>query len=178
MPYNTIGMSKFFLIHSMSPVEAGLVDAGFLIARTETRAPALVAFGNVAFAAAMAVGVDRKAERVIAVVDGAADMVIDPIRIATDIELEDFEAIARGFGGFFYTGMRAGAENHPIAEFARRLGDRGAAARLEHLEPADGRTDHWDAQLLTKERARKSPSRHNERAFRDRGAHRYHGDRI
>jgi hypothetical protein len=74
-----------------------LVDAG-LVAEY---APKLMTLGDVALAPTVAVGVDRKAERIIAVVDGAADMVIDPTGIATDVELEDFEAIARGYCGFF-----------------------------------------------------------------------------
>ena len=121
------------------------------IGRAYTRAPALVALGNVALAAAVAVGVDGKAERVIAVVDGAADMVIDPIGIATDVKLEDFEAIARRFCGFFHTGMRSGAQNHAVAELAGGRGDGAAAARLEHFKPADGRAQHRNAQLLAEE---------------------------
>ena len=100
----------------------------------QTRAPALVALGDVALAAAVAVGVDRQAKRVIAVVDGAADMVVDPIGIATDVELEDLEALAGGFGGLFQPRMRAGAQNHAVAELACRLGDGGAATRLEHFD--------------------------------------------
>ena len=85
-----------------------MVDARLLIRRAYARAPALMAFSNVALAAAMAVGIDGKAERVIAVVDGAADMVIDPIGIATDVKLEDLEGITRSVGGFFQPGMRSG----------------------------------------------------------------------
>jgi hypothetical protein len=67
-----------------------------------------MAFGNVALAATMAVGVDGKAERVIAVVDGAADVVIDPIGVATDVKLEDPKGVTRSVGGFFQSGMRSG----------------------------------------------------------------------
>ena len=116
IPFKISGMSKFFFTRSMSrQLKPGLVDAGVLIARAYTRAPALVALGDIAFAPAIAVSVDRKAKRVIAVVDRAADMVIDPIRIPADVELECFEAVARGFRCFLHAGMRARAENDPVA---------------------------------------------------------------
>ena len=98
-----------------------------------------MAFGNVALAAAVAVGVDGKAERVIAVVDGTPDMVVDPGGIAAHVELKDFEGVSRSFGGLFQPGMRSGTQNNPVAELAGTRGDGGAATRLEHLEPADGR---------------------------------------
>ena len=146
MPFSTTGMSKFFVTRSMSrQLNRAWWIAGSLDGCAHTRAPPLVALGNVALAAAVAVGVDRKAERVIAVVDGPADMVIDPIGIAIDVKLEDFEGLTRGFGGFFEPGMRAGAQDHAVAELAGGRGDGGAATRLEHLEPADGRAQHRDA---------------------------------
>src|SRR5262249_30097888 len=98
-------------------------------------------------------GVDRKAEPVITVVDGAVDVIIDPISIAANVKLKNFEGVAGGFCGFFQSGMGAGAEDHPVAEFACCLADRGAATWLEYLEPADGRAEHRDAQLLAEERA-------------------------
>ena len=45
-----------------------------------------MALGDVALAPAVAVGVDGQAKRVIALVDGAADMVVDPLGVAAHIE--------------------------------------------------------------------------------------------
>jgi hypothetical protein len=53
-----------------------------------------VALPNIALAPAVAVGVDGKAECVITVVDGASDMVINPIGIATNVKLENLKGIA------------------------------------------------------------------------------------
>src|SRR5271154_6803082 len=68
----------------VSPVELPLIDAGVV----DADAPTLVAFGDVALAPAVAVGVDGQAKRIVALVDRAADMVVDPGGIATHIELE------------------------------------------------------------------------------------------
>jgi hypothetical protein len=70
-------------------MDAGVVDR---------HAPALVAFGDVALAPAVTVGVDGQAKGVIAVVDRAADMVVYPAGIAAHIKLEDFEAVAGSQG--------------------------------------------------------------------------------
>jgi hypothetical protein len=86
----------------VASVEPGLVDAVSL----DADASELTALGDVTLAPAVAVGVDRKSERVIAVVDGAAHIVVDPIGIAAHVKLEDLEAVVRGFGGLFEPGMR------------------------------------------------------------------------
>ena len=67
---------------------------------SSTRPAALVTLGDVALAPAVAVGVDGQAKGVIALVDGAADMVVNPLGVAANIELEDLEAVARGLGRF------------------------------------------------------------------------------
>jgi hypothetical protein len=53
-----------------------------------------VALGDVALAPAIAVGVDGQAKGVIALVDRAADIIVDPGGVAPHIELENLEAVA------------------------------------------------------------------------------------
>ena len=119
----------------IAPVELRLEDAGI----GDAHPAALVALGDVALAPAVAVGVDGQAKGVVALVDRAAHMVVDPGGVAAHIELEDLEAVAGGLGGLVEPGMRHRAQDHAVAEVARRLGDRRAAARLEHFERADRR---------------------------------------
>jgi hypothetical protein len=85
----------------VAPVELRLVGAG--VAGTDPTA--LMALGDVALAPRIAVGVDGQAERVIALVDGAADMVVDPGGVAPHVELKYLEAVARGLGRLVEPGM-------------------------------------------------------------------------
>ena len=129
------------------PIELRLVDAGVV----DAHPAALVALGDVALAPAVAVGVDRQAKGIIALVDSAADMVVDPGGIAAHVQLENLEAVTGGFGCLVEPRMRYRAQDHAIAEFARRRGDGGAAARLEHFQRADRRAQHRDAQLFAEQ---------------------------
>src|SRR5487761_1241827 len=76
----------------VAPVELGLVDARVV----DAHPAALVTLGDVALAPAVAVGVDRQAKGVIALVDGASDMVVDPSGVAAHVKLEDLEAVTGG----------------------------------------------------------------------------------
>src|SRR6516225_8866714 len=69
----------------IAPAVLRLKDPG-VIAHDNTAA--LVALGDVTLAPAVAVGVDGHAEGVIASVDRAADVVVDPVGVAEDIELK------------------------------------------------------------------------------------------
>ena len=120
----------------------------------------LMALGDVAFAPAVAVGVDGHAKRVIALVDRAADMVVDPFGVAAHIELEDFEALAGGFGGFVEPRLRDRRKNHAVAVDARRFSDSGAPGRIEYLQRADRCAQHRDAQLLAEQCAAAIDVRH------------------
>jgi len=60
--------------HDIAPILPRLVDAAVV----DADAAALMALGYVALAPAVMVGVDRNAEGVVAGVDGAAEMVVDP----------------------------------------------------------------------------------------------------
>src|SRR5579871_6457741 len=83
------------------PLDIAPVELGLVAARIGGPHPAaLMALGDVALAPAVAVGVDGQAEPVIALVLGAADMLVDPGGIAAHIELKDLEAVARRRGGF------------------------------------------------------------------------------
>jgi hypothetical protein len=101
-------------------MDAGVVDR---------HAPALVAFGDVALAPAVTVGVDGQAKGVIAVVDRAADMVVYPAGIAAHIKLEDFEAVAGSQGRSLVlaagtavrlaAGPRSGRHRRTLSQFSQ-----------------------------------------------------------
>jgi hypothetical protein len=93
-----------------------------------------VTLGDVALAPAVAVGVDCQAKRIVALVDRAADMVVDPFGIAAHIKLEDFEAVAGSLGSLVEPRLGNRRENDAVAEGACRLGDGGASARIEYLQ--------------------------------------------
>jgi hypothetical protein len=80
-------------------------------------------FGDVAFTPAVAIGVDRQAKGVVPLVDGAADMVVDPGGVAAHIQLKDLETVTRSFGSFVEPGMRYRAQDDAVAKGARRLGN-------------------------------------------------------
>src|SRR5262249_32219837 len=126
-------VEALFDAFDIAPVELGLEDAGVGDAHTT----ALVTFGDVAFASAVAVGVDGQAKGIIALADGAADMVVDPFGIAADIELEDLESVAGSLGGLVEPGMRHRAQDQSVAKLARCRGNRSAATGLEYFERAD-----------------------------------------
>ena len=134
----------------VAPVELRLVDPRVV----DAHPAALMALGDVALAPAVAVGVDGQAERGVALVDRAADMIVDPGRIAPHIKLEDAEPVGRGLGGLVEPRLRHRGEDHPVAEIPRRRRDGGAAARLEILQGADRRAEHRDAQFATEQSAR------------------------
>src|SRR5712692_3743575 len=113
----------------VAPVELRLIDPRIV----DPHAAALMALGDVALAPAVAVGVDGQAEGRVALVDRAADVMVDPGRIAAHIELEDPEPVGRGLGGLVETRLGDRGEDHAVAEIPRRRGDGGAAARLEIL---------------------------------------------
>src|SRR5262249_23475172 len=112
---------------------------------------ASMALGDVALAPAVAVGVDGDAERVIAGIDRAAEMVVDPAGVAEHIELKDLEAVTRGLGLPLEARMRDTAQDHAVADLGGRLGDGGAAARLEGFERADRRQQYRDPQLAAEQ---------------------------
>src|SRR5207248_10336103 len=118
----------------------------------DAHAAALVALSDVALAPAVTVGVDGQAKGVVALVDGPADMVVNPRGVAAHIKLKDFETVAGSLGGLVEPGMRDRAQDHAVAKGARRLRDSRAAARLENFERADRRAQYRDAQLLAKQR--------------------------
>ena len=120
------------------PVELRLVDPRIV----DPHAPALVTLGDVALAAAVAVGVDRQAEGVIAAVGGAADMIIDPGCVAAHVELKNLEPVARGLGGLVHAGIGDRGEDHAVAEFTGSGRDGRAAARIEILQRADRGAQH------------------------------------
>ncbi len=133
----------------IAPIELGLIGARIAGAH----AAALVALSDVALAPAVTVGVDDQAECVIAAVDGAADMVVDPIGVAAHVKLKNLAAAARSLGGFVHPGMRHRRQDHAVAELASRCRHRGAAARIEHFERADRRAQHRDAQFAAEQLA-------------------------
>src|SRR5436190_5401283 len=109
------------------PVELRLVDPRII----DPHAAALVTFGDVALAAAVAVGVDRQTEGVVALVGGTADMIVDPGRVAPHIKLEDPEPVAGSLGGLVHAGLGHRGEDYAVAEFSGRGRDRRATARIE-----------------------------------------------
>ena len=119
----------------VAPVELRLVDAGVAGAH----AAAQVALGDVALAPAIAVGVDGQAEGVVALVNRAADMVVDPVGVAAHVKLEDLEAVAGGLRGLVQTGMRHRGEDHAVAELRaspRRRWRRRPARTFRASRPA------------------------------------------
>src|SRR4029077_6335844 len=114
----------------IAPVELRLVDAGVV----DAHPAALMTLGDVALAPAVAVGIDGQAKRVIALVDGAADVVVDPLGVAAHIKLEDLEAVARGLGSLVEPRFGDRRKDHAVAEGAGRFGDSGAPARVEYLQ--------------------------------------------
>ncbi len=113
MPFRISGMSKVLLDPlDVAPIELRLVDAGV----GDAHPAALVALGDVALAPAVAVGVDGQTEGVVALVDRAADMVVDPGGVAAHIELKDLETVAGGFGGLVEPGCETELQDHPVAE--------------------------------------------------------------
>ena len=76
-------------IQPLLEIAAGGPDAAF----------ADIPLGDIALAPAVMRGVDRQAERSIAIVDRAADSVFDKGVVAADIELENAQRIGRGLGG-------------------------------------------------------------------------------
>src|SRR6266436_2622826 len=107
-----------------------------------------MALGDVALAPTVAVGVDGQAKGVITLVEGSADMVVDPLGVAAHIELEDLEAVARGLGRLVEPRFGDRGKDHAVAEDARRFGDGRTPARVEYLQRADRRTQHGNAQFL------------------------------
>src|SRR5262249_40303901 len=135
----------------IAPVEPRLKDAG-VVGNDLAASPApLMALGEVALAPAVTVGVDSYAERVVTGVDRTAELVVDPVVVAHHIELEDLEAVDRGLGRRREAGLGDAAQDHAVAKLRSRLGDRGAAPRLEALERADRGQQHRDAQLAAKQ---------------------------
>src|SRR4051794_3836173 len=67
------------------PVELRLIDPRII----DPHAAALVTLGDVALAAAVAVGVNRQTEGAVALFGGAPDMIVDPGRVAAHVELKD-----------------------------------------------------------------------------------------
>ena len=65
----------------------------------------LVALGEIAFAPTVVRGVDREAERGIAVLDGALDVIVDEGVVAANVQLEDAQCIGRGFRNFLEPGL-------------------------------------------------------------------------
>ena len=129
------------------PAQRGLQRGFARLARHEARAPrrqGQVAFEQIAFAAAVDLGVDGQAEGPVAGVLGAADDVHHPGLVAMGVELVDLRV-----GGF--AGQRLEirladrTQDLEDAEFAGRKPGRQAAARIEHLQRADRREQHGDA---------------------------------
>src|ERR1700757_1542116 len=89
----------------IAPVEPRLKHPGIAADDGACPAAASMALGDVALAPAIPIGVDRDAERVIAGIDRAAELVIDPTGISQHIELKDLEAAARRRGGRFEAGV-------------------------------------------------------------------------
>ena len=148
MPLKISGMSTILLDPlDVAPVELRLIDAGVAGAH----AAALVALGDVALAPAVAVGVDRQAKRVVALVHRAPDMVVDPGRVAAHIQLEDLEAVARGLGGFSSPGCDTEDRIMPLPNSRVAAATVAAAAGLEDFERADRRAQHRDAQLFAEQ---------------------------
>ena len=112
----------------VAPVELRLIDPRVV----DPHAAALMALGDVALAPAVAVGVDGQAKGVVAVVDRAAHMIVDPIGVAAHVKLKDAEPVAGRLGGLFEPRMRHRGEDHAVAELGGRRGDRGAAARARN----------------------------------------------
>ena len=83
-----------------APVEPGLIGT----AGHATAPGGGVTLGDVALAPAVMRGVDRHAEGNIAVVDGAADMVVDKGVVAAHVELEDARGVGGGLGDRFEPG--------------------------------------------------------------------------
>ena len=106
-----------------------------------------VALGEVALAPAVVVEVDGEAERDVAVGDGALDVVLDPGRVAADVELEDLGMIVAGRHRL--EARRALRAQHVQGAEARRGPRRRRAAARHHvLQRADRRQDHRQPQLL------------------------------
>src|SRR5260370_33473187 len=69
----------------VAPVELRLIDPRVV----DAHAAALMALGDVALAPGIAVGVDGETEGGVALLDRAADMIVDPGRVAPHVKLED-----------------------------------------------------------------------------------------
>src|SRR6266404_9086052 len=126
MPLRNRDVEPFLDPLDIAPVKLRLEDAGVL----DAHPAALMAFGDVALAPAVAVGVDGQAKGVITLVDGAAHMVVNPMGVAAHIELEDLEAVARGLGSLVEPRLDPGTQ--PPGARRDRLPPAGIARCLEH----------------------------------------------
>ena len=77
-----------------------------------------VALGEIALAPAVMGGIDGEAERRIAVLDRALDMIVGPGRVAAHIELKHPQRLGRRFGDPFEAGIANRAQHMSDAEFA------------------------------------------------------------
>ena len=144
MPLRMNGILNFLRSRATSAQEKRAWKLSLCGARARGRD---VALGEVALAPAVVVEIDGEAERDVAVGDGALDVVLDPGRVAADVELEDLGVIVAGRHRL--EARRALRAQHVQDAEARGRPRRRGAARCHHvLQRADGRQDHGQAQLL------------------------------
>ena len=127
------------------PGQAGLVNTQFFAITFDARWPP--AGDQLAFASSVIGGIDRQAECRIPRIARAVDNIIDPIRIAPDIDLKYFGMIRR-LRNFLQRGFRHGADQVHGTEFSGSLGDRNPAFRGNRLERADRRQQAGDPQFV------------------------------
>ena len=126
-----------------APVERRLVRAArhaAAPARHET-------LGDVALAPGVDRGVDGEKKSDVSVVDGARDMIVDPIRIAAHIKLKQPRRVGRDFRHSFEARIAHGAEHMRDAEFLRRAHHRSRARRMKTLQRPHRRQHDRQPQL-------------------------------
>ena len=105
------------------------------------------ALGDVALAPAVVRGVDRQREARVAVLDGALDVIVDPVGVAAHIELVEPQRVGRDLGKLFEARVADRAQHVADAELLGGLDHRGGARRMEALERADRREDQRQPHL-------------------------------
>src|SRR5579883_3067306 len=120
---------------------------------------ALVAAQQRALAPAVSRHVHRQCQRHVAGPLDARQQVFDPLQVAVHIELEDLGRLRRR-GRLLQVRLGDGTDGMHDAKVGGGSGHLRGAVRVELLQPADGREDGRNAQLVAQERCRRVDVRH------------------
>ena len=144
MPLIASGILNFVLdALDRAPVEARLRNAVLHPAP----AGGDEALGDVALAPAVMRGVDGERKGGIAMLDRARDMIVDPGRVAADIELVEPQRRGRGSRQLFEPGLADRAQHVRAPELLDPAHDRFRAGGVKALERADRREHDRQAEL-------------------------------